>query len=126
MREIASNLGFTVVAGDTDSLFLDDNNDDGNRIHHFIAECKKEMGIDVEHSQTFAKVAIIKKKHYFGVTTNGEIKVVGMEGKKNDRPVWINRVFDQFLDDFEADEIPLLTYDLQLMILNKEELILNF
>jgi DNA polymerase elongation subunit (family B) len=26
MRDIASNLGFTVVAGDTDSLFLDGNN----------------------------------------------------------------------------------------------------
>lgn len=26
-----------------------------------------------------------------------------MEGKKNDRPTWINRVFDQFFEDFKAD-----------------------
>ena len=25
-----------------------------------------------------------------------------MEGKKNDRPLWINKVFDQFLEDFKV------------------------
>jgi DNA polymerase I len=106
MQDIASNLGFTVVAGDTDSLFLNGDDSDGSRIYHFIAECKERLGVDIEHSQTFAKAAIIKKKHYFGITTNGEIKVVGMEGKKNDRPLWINQVFDQFLEDFKADRDP--------------------
>lgn len=62
MRDIASNLGFTAVAGDTDSLFLDGNgSDDSSRIHHFLAECKEKIGIDIEHSQTFVKAAIIKK-----------------------------------------------------------------
>jgi DNA polymerase elongation subunit (family B) len=59
--------------------------------------------VDVEHGHTFAKAVIIKKKHYFGVTSSGEIKVAGMEGRKNDRPAWINQVFDQFLEDFKAD-----------------------
>jgi hypothetical protein len=31
-----------------------------------------------------------------------------MEGKKNDRPAWINKVFDQFLEDFKADRDPRL------------------
>ena len=31
-----------------------------------------------------------------------------MEGKKNDRPVWINKVFDQFLEDFKADKDPMI------------------
>jgi len=65
-----------------------------------------KISVDVEHSQTFLKAVILKKKHYFGVTTSGEIKAVGMEGKKNDRPAWINRVFDQFLEDFKADGDP--------------------
>jgi DNA polymerase elongation subunit (family B) len=120
MRDIALNLAFTVVAGDTDSLFLDGNDTDNGRIiHHFIAGCKKKIEIDVEHSQTFAKVAIIKKKHYFGVTASGEIKVVGMEGKKNDRPVWINKAFDQFLEDFKADRDP--TVNLQAAINDLEQ-----
>ncbi|MDQ3969575.1 MAG: hypothetical protein M3275_14420, partial [Thermoproteota archaeon] len=106
MQHIASNSGFTVTAGDTDSLFLDGGENDDKAIEQFIAECKERMGVDVEHSQTFVKAAIIKKKHYFGVTTNGGIKAVGMEGKKNDRPVWVNKVFDQFLEDFKADRDP--------------------
>jgi hypothetical protein len=68
--------------------------------------CKRKVGVNVKHVETFAKVVIIKKKHYFAVTTRGEIKVVGMEGKKNDRPAWINKVFDQFLEDFKADRDP--------------------
>jgi DNA polymerase I len=109
MQCLASNLGFSVVAGDTDSLFLDgasNNENNNNNIPRFIEECHKKIGVDVEHSQTFVKAVIIKKKHYFGVTDSGEIKVVGMEGKKNDRPAWINKVFDQFLEDFKADRDP--------------------
>jgi DNA polymerase elongation subunit (family B) len=108
MTDIASNMGFTIVAGDTDSLFLDGSINNDKAIEHFIAECEEKIGIDVAHSQTFAKVAIVKKKHYFGVTTSGEIKATGMEGKKNDRPVWINKVFDQFLEDFKADKDPMV------------------
>lgn len=42
------------------------------------------------------------------MTSSGEIKVVGMEGKKNDRPAWINKAFDQFLEDFKADRDPIV------------------
>jgi DNA polymerase family B len=70
------------VAGDTDSLFLDSASNDESHIPRFIAECKEKIGVDIEHGQTFTKAMIIKKYHYFGVSTNNEIKVVGMEGKK--------------------------------------------
>jgi DNA polymerase elongation subunit (family B) len=106
MLNIALSKSLTVVAGDTDSLFLHGGNHSDEIIQQFIAECKEKIGVDVEHSQTFVKVAIIKKKHYFGVTTNGENKAIGMKGKKNDRPAWINKVFDQFLEDFKADRDP--------------------
>jgi DNA polymerase elongation subunit (family B) len=108
MMDIAQSQGFSVVAGDTDSLFLDGFDDSNSTIQQFIVECKKRVGVDIEHPQTFIKAAIIKKKHYFGVTTDGKIKAVGMEGKKNDRPVWINKAFDQFLEDFKADRDPIV------------------
>jgi DNA polymerase, archaea type len=119
MQDIASDVGFTVVAGDTDSLFLDSASNDESDIPRFIAECKEKIGVDVELGQTFAKAVIIKKKHYFGVTTSDEIKVVGMEGKKNDRPAWINKVFDQFLQDFKADIDP--TVNLKAAIVDLEQ-----
>lgn len=46
---------------------------------------------------------IIKKKHNFGVASSGEIKLVGIEDKKNDRPVWVNYLFDQFFEDVRVD-----------------------
>jgi len=104
MQEMAKSLGFEVVAGDTDSLFLHGNED----ISKFIAECKEKLDVDVEHDKTFKRVVIIKKKHYFGVTGEGEIIIKGMEGTKNDRPAWINNVFNQFVKDFANDINPLV------------------
>jgi DNA polymerase elongation subunit (family B) len=100
MRDVALSCGFNIVAGDTDSLFLTGGNEDA--LNDLIILCKEKIGVDVEHGETFAKALIIKKKHYIGVTTDGKVKAVGMEGKKNDRPAWINRAFEQFLEDFKA------------------------
>jgi DNA polymerase I len=104
MHDIAISLGFEVVAGDTDSLFLNDDNDIA--IPELISQCKDRMGVDVELGQRFVKAVIIKKKHYFGVTKSGEIKAVGMEGRKSDRAPWIRQVFDTFLQDFRAELDP--------------------
>jgi predicted ribosome quality control (RQC) complex YloA/Tae2 family protein len=47
-----------------------------------------------------------------------------MESKKNDRPAWINKVFDEFLEEFlKRIEILQLTSKLLSAISNKEELI---
>ena len=62
-----------------------------------ISESKEKIGIDLEVSATFVKAIITKKKHYFGVTDKGDIIVRGMEGKKNDRPRWVNDIFSEFL-----------------------------
>jgi DNA polymerase, archaea type len=113
MQEIAERHGFAIVTGDTDSLFLlqqnNDKDDNEESLRKFVSECNQRLDIEVEHQTTFSKfLSTGKKKHYFGVTTDGEIKVVGMEGKKNDRPVWINKVFDQFLEDFKTDRDPIV------------------
>lgn len=95
MQQISESHGFTVVAGDTDSLFLFGKRD----ISKFIQKCKDELKVDVENSMTFSKVIIVKKKHYVGITDKGDIIIKGMEGVKSDRPPWINDVFNQFVKD---------------------------
>jgi hypothetical protein len=30
----------------------------------YLSECKKRIGVDIEHSLTFVKAAIIKKKNF--------------------------------------------------------------
>jgi len=114
MKDIAQDIGFEIVYGDTDSLFLHYGNDNnnGNRrglppnteesISKFRKECSKQLGVEIEHAKTY-KTAIIsdKKKHYIGWAGVGgnEPDIVGMEGYKNDRPRWINSVFRQTVQD---------------------------
>jgi DNA polymerase, archaea type len=66
MQEIARNIGFEIVYGDTDSLFLYIRNENGESpkeeiISQFTKECNKQLGIEVEHSKTY-KTAIISDK----------------------------------------------------------------
>ena len=117
MLQIAENMGFEIVYGDTDSLFLHNNDNTGpclneQNLSKFKEECAKQLRIEVEHSRTY-KTAIIsdKKKHYVGWTgiEGSEPDIVGMEGDKNDRPKWINNVFKQTVYDIlvhNTDPIP--------------------
>jgi DNA polymerase elongation subunit (family B) len=136
MQQIAKGMGFEIVYGDTDSLFLYHNNIDTNigkntegLISEFREECSRQLGIDIEHSKTY-KTAIIpdRKKHYIG--WNGiqgkEPDIVGMEGDKNDRPKWINNVFRQTIYDIVVHNIdPIINlkkaiYDLESGNVNPE------
>jgi DNA polymerase elongation subunit (family B) len=134
MQEIARNMGFEIVYGDTDSLFLynSNENDESSKeelILRFTEECNKQLGVEVEHSKTY-KTAIIsdKKKHYVGWTgVHGkQPDIVGMEGEKNDRPKWINTVFRKMVSDIviqNTDPIPNLRktiYDLEIGNVNSE------
>jgi DNA polymerase elongation subunit (family B) len=109
MQQIADLNGLDIIGGDTDSLFLQTNND--KDLAKFISECKEKLHIELEHDKTFTKAIFTKKKHYLGVTDKGDIVIKGMEGKKNDRPLWINTVFNQFVKDIltDADPQPNLT-----------------
>jgi DNA polymerase elongation subunit (family B) len=116
MRQIAENMGFEIVYGDTDSLFLHNNDKTGclnkENLSKFKEECAKRLGVEVEHPRMYKKAIISdKKKHYVGWTNieGSEPDIVGMEGDKNDRPKWINNVFKQTVYDIlvhNTDPIP--------------------
>src|SRR5215831_19373918 len=112
MKYIAHNIGFQIVYGDTDSLFLNyvDNSNAVEVISKFKEECNKQLGVEVEHAKTY-QTAIIseKKKHYIGWTgiEGRELDIVGMEGDKNDRPRWINIVFRQIAHDILVSSNPI-------------------
>ena len=84
MQKIAESNGFEIVGGDTDSLILLDvkggDNEANPALSELITESKEKIGIDLEVSTSFVKAIITKKKHYFGVTSSGDIIVKGMEG----------------------------------------------
>lgn len=116
MQDIAANVGFETVYGDTDSLFICYKDHDTTGITNtqefvlkFKHECNRQLGIEVEHAKTY-QTAIIsdKKKHYIGWTgiEEKELGIVGMEGDKNDRPKWINTIFRQTVHDIFANKDP--------------------
>jgi DNA polymerase elongation subunit (family B) len=61
--------------------------------------------IEIELSNIYNRILIIKKKHYLGITKEGEIIVKGMEGAKNDRPPWINSIFNQFVKEIISNDV---------------------
>jgi DNA polymerase elongation subunit (family B) len=96
MELLAKNYDFEIIAGDTDSLFLSDG--DHDLLQKFVVKCQEELGVKVEHQKPYSKFANIKKKHYVGVdSVTGDVTIKGMEGKKSDRPKWVNDAFDAFV-----------------------------
>jgi DNA polymerase elongation subunit (family B) len=116
MQEVAKELGFVVLYGDTDSLFVNNlkNIDDVNK---FISECKSKLRVDVGHDRTFSKLILVGKKHYVGILSDPDKEPIikGMEGIKSDRPEFIRRVFRQLINDIKYgnDPIPKLNQALE-------------
>ena len=108
MKEIACSLGFNVIYGDTDSLFV--NNVKSQRAGRFIDICKSELSINVGHERTFIKLALVGKKHYIGIFVDGSkicALIKGMEGIKSDRPEFIRKAFEQLVEDFKNGVNPI-------------------
>jgi DNA polymerase elongation subunit (family B) len=107
MQDIAHSLGFNILYGDTDSLFVNklENVEGTNK---FISECKSKLGVDVGHEKTFRKLILVGKKHYVGILSDldKEPIIKGMEGIKSDRPEFIRRVFRQLVNDINYGNDP--------------------
>jgi DNA polymerase, archaea type len=104
MQHIAKEVyGFKIIYGDTDSIFVTGIKRE-NDINKFLAECSIVLeDIEIELSKVYSRMIIIKKKHYIGIPLdlckNPDIK--GIEGIKSDRPLWINQLQKDFVDDLK-------------------------
>jgi DNA polymerase, archaea type len=109
MQRIAEGLGFAVLYGDTDSLFVN-NVKSVYEVDKFIAECKSNLGVDVGHERTFSKLILAGKKHYIGIPssddTTKEPIIKGFEGIKSDRVEYVRNVFLQMIDDYKNNVNP--------------------
>ena len=108
MKDIAYSLGFNILYGDTDSLFVSNVKrlEDAKK---FISECKSELRIDVGHEKTLSKLILISKKHYVGILSDHDKEPIikGMEGIKSDRPEFIHTVFRQLINDIKYGNDPI-------------------
>jgi hypothetical protein len=108
MKELAKRLfAMNIIYGDTDSIFISGINEERRHelVNSFIAACKQNLEVEVDHQNTFTRSMLISKKHYIGIQLDGKVVIKGMEGKKRDRPPFFNQVFSQLIDDYrnEAD-----------------------
>jgi DNA polymerase elongation subunit (family B) len=109
MKHIAEKIyAFNVIAGDTDSIFVTDVKS-GLDIDKFLAECSIMLeDTEIELVKEYQKFLLLGKKHYIGIhnNMNKEPDIVGLEGKKSDRPPWINNLQREFVDDLKYDRNP--------------------
>jgi DNA polymerase I len=93
MQDIAKKLGFEIIYGDTDSLFLN-NPPSEKSLCKFQNMCAKELDIDLEIKNRYSTLILSAgKKHYIGYEKNGALDIIGYEGKKSDRCKFVNKTF---------------------------------
>jgi DNA polymerase I len=86
---LAKSLGLTVFYGDTDSLFV---NYDENLVQKFQAEIDRQLGLEINLSEIYKRILFTEaKKKYAGLKTDGQIDIVGLEAVRGD---WSNLARD--------------------------------
>ncbi|GAB6943678.1 DNA-directed DNA polymerase [Vulcanisaeta sp. JCM 14467] len=80
--EKARSLGLPIIYGDTDSLFVKNISDKVNALIDYI---NNELGFEVKVDKVYKRVLFTEaKKRYVGLTTDGEIDIVGFEAVRGD------------------------------------------
>jgi DNA polymerase elongation subunit (family B) len=102
--ELATGLGLEVIYGDTDSLFIKDN----EKINDFLSELKLR-GEDIKIDEIFRSILFTEaKKKYAGINDKNDLVLVGLEGVRGDAPEIIKTVQEKILasilnfEDFDA------------------------
>src|SRR5438128_3738436 len=86
---LAKSLGLSVFYGDTDSLFV---NNDEKLVQKFQAEVDRQLGLEINLSEVYKRILFTEaKKKYAGLKTDGQIDVVGLEAVRGD---WSNLARD--------------------------------
>lgn len=96
--EMARELGLNVIYGDTDSIFVED--PDEERVEELIRRVRDELHLDLDVDKVYRYVVLSSaKKNYFGVLRDGAIDVKGFAGKKRNTPPFIRGVFFRVLEE---------------------------
>ncbi|MBE8539271.1 DNA polymerase domain-containing protein [Geoglobus acetivorans] len=84
--EIARSMGFEVLYGDTDSLFVkkDDGPADSGEVEELIKRISREIPITIEVDEIYRTIFFVEKKRYAGLTSDGRLVVKGLEVRRGD------------------------------------------
>lgn len=100
--EIARDMGFDVVYGDTDSLFITIEGADYNTINkaaeELASKLTEELPILIELEDIYKNILFIEKKRYAGMPYGGSMVVKGLELRRGDWSELTKRVQRQVLE----------------------------
>jgi len=98
VRKIATKKGLHVVAGDTDSLFLE--NPTEEEIRWLIREAKKRLKLDLSVEVRYNLCVLPEAaKAYFGIRKDGTCDLKGLTAIKSNSPKFIYNVFDECIQE---------------------------
>ena len=105
--KIAEDMfGWTVIYGDTDSIFVSNNVSEVDK-WLFIDACYLQLNVNMDLDKVYDKLLISGKKNYVGVTGK-KLVIKGLAGKKSDRCLWVKNAFNQMNNDYKNDIDPLI------------------
>ncbi len=79
---LVEGKGLTIIYGDTDSLFLTNNE---KKIHELQKEIGIELGLEAEVSEVYTRIFFTEaKKRYAGLRADGSLDIVGLEVMRGD------------------------------------------
>jgi DNA polymerase I len=90
----AKELGIKTIAGDTDSLIIEDTNVELIKKLQDWAFTQYKIDLELDKSYRFMCFSS-RKKNYLGVQPNGEVDVKGMVGKKRHTPEYFKKAFSE-------------------------------
>lgn len=86
--KIAQDLGFKVLYGDTDSIFVSKPglklSELGAEVEKLVLEISKQLPVQIELDELFKTIFFVEKKRYAGVTADDKIIIRGLEVRRGD------------------------------------------
>ena len=102
--QMAEKAGVQVVYGDTDSLFL---NYDQNKVQKLEEEIKRELKLDVEVGEVYKRIFFTEaKKRYAGLRQDGSLDIVGLEVIRGDWAEVAKKVQEHVLEIILKEQSP--------------------
>ena len=100
----AEEKGLTIIYGDTDSLFLTNNE---KELQEIKTKIKEDLGLEVEVSEVYKRVFFTEaKKRYAGLRADDSLDIIGLEVIRGDWAEIAKKVQEHVLEIVLKDQSP--------------------
>jgi DNA polymerase I len=106
---LAEDKGLTIIYGDTDSIFL---TNDEKKLLELKAKINESLGLEVEIGEVYERIFFTEaKKRYAGLRPDGTLDIVGLEVIRGDWADVAKKVQEQVLEIILKEQSPAKAID---------------